>query len=44
MILMRGLEVFFGGGVFVFVSKKNFRRFLVCLSFLLTFVHVLCCV
>ena len=34
----------FGGGVFVCVSKKKFRRFLVCLSFLLTFGDVFLCV
>ena len=44
MILMRGLGVIFGGGVVVFVSKKIFSRFLVCLSFLLTFGDLSLCV
>ena len=36
--------MFFGCVVFVFVSKKNFRRFLVCFSFLLTLIELCCCV
>ncbi len=34
----------FGGGVFVCVSKKKIRRFLVCLSFLLTAGDLFRCV
>jgi hypothetical protein len=44
MVLMRGLCVIWGGGVVVCVSKKKFRRFLVCLSFLLTFGDLFLCV
>ncbi len=44
IVLMRGLVVIFCGGVFVCVAKKNFRRFLVCLSFLLMFDDLFLCV
>ena len=44
MDLMRGVGVIVGGGVFVCVSKNKFRRFLVCLSFLLTFGDLFRCV